>query len=92
MRFRIEVINDRTKYRLSVEQIEVTSQLEKYKVSGNNRSIIIQSNRPILKQRNLKHKKISWKMIEGQLHNVSFLEKVMDGVESYLKTHDIKNP
>lgn len=83
--FKMVVENDRKRYVLLVEQISETDQIEKYKVSGKNKSLTIQSNRPLLRARNLKYRRPNWKLIEGQLHNIHLLEKIFDTVEAYLK-------
>jgi transposase len=59
-----------------VERIFTDGIKEVYRVSGNNKSIVVESNRPLLRSKGLKYKKPKWKMSEGQLHNMSFLEKI----------------
>lgn len=90
MVFYISVRSDRRNVRLKVERVYLSSQLEKYLVSGKNKSIVIQGNRPLLRARGLKTRRPDWKLVEGQLHNTYLLGEIIKTVESYLKAEEKK--
>jgi hypothetical protein len=82
----ISIRNDGRIIRLTVERIYLSEQIEKYKVTARNKSLTLQSNRPLLRKKNLKYRKPNWKLIEGQMHNSNVLNKIIDALESYLKS------
>ncbi|MBK5271412.1 MAG: hypothetical protein JJE22_10395 [Bacteroidia bacterium] len=48
-----------------MERIYLSDQLEKYRITARNKTLTLQSNRPLLKAKGLKNKKPDWKMVEG---------------------------
>ena len=88
MSFAISLRNDGKMIRLTVERIYLSDQLEKYKVTARNKSLTLQSNRPLLQKKNLKYRKPNWKLIEGQMHNSNVLNKIIDTLEDYLKREE----
>jgi hypothetical protein len=85
------VTYDRRDIKLKAKVIYLTEQIERVQVSGRNRSITLQSNRPFLENKGLKHKRIDWKLIDGQFNNSHLLQKIVDSVEYYLR-HIDKQP
>jgi hypothetical protein len=75
-------------YRLRVELIKATNQIEQYKVSGRNRHLVFQCDRPFLKAKKFKNKKPSWKLIEGNAPLNGILESIITEMEGYLKRSD----
>lgn len=63
--FTILVSIDRVTYRMQVELIHETKQIQHYKVTGGSRSIVLQTNGPLFKAKGLKHRKGTWKLIQG---------------------------
>jgi hypothetical protein len=53
---------------------------------GKNRSIVLQSNRPLLRIKGLKNKRLDWKLIEGQMNNSHVLQAIILKLERLLKT------
>lgn len=76
--------------RLTVEQVYLSDQLEKYKVSGRNKSLILQSNRPLLRAKGMKTRRPAWKLIEGNINDTAFLKRLIETVEAYLKIEEKK--
>jgi hypothetical protein len=54
---------------------------------GRNRSITLQSNRPMLENKGLKNKRIQWKITEGSLHNSKVLQHILQSLEKHLKNN-----
>lgn len=86
--FYISIRLDRRYIRLKVQQIYLGEALEKYRISGNNRSIVLQSNRPLLRAKGMKYKRPNWKVTEGHIQNASFLETLINTVNDYLKAKE----
>ncbi|MFT3823683.1 MAG: hypothetical protein QM731_07170 [Chitinophagaceae bacterium] len=68
MRFQIIINYDRKNIRLNVEQLLLDDRIEQYKVEARNGIIMIQSNRPLFRNRGLKHRAPARKLIEGNIH------------------------
>jgi hypothetical protein len=85
MRFSVTITYDRKSYTYEVEQIEKTNAIEKYKVFAANGSIVLQNNWPVLRARNLKHRRPTWRLIEGQLKYRTFTEQIVSAIEKHIK-------
>jgi hypothetical protein len=73
--------NGRT-IRLKVERLEETAVFDKYRVTARNTTFILQSNKPLLRGKGLKYKKIDWKVIEGGISRNYVLEKIIEAIEA----------
>jgi len=80
MEFNIVIVNDQKEYKLNVKLIWYDSTFEHYQVKGKNKSIVLETNRRLLFNRGLKHKRPTWKLIEGQGYNMGILEKIQDEI------------
>ncbi|MBO9562115.1 MAG: hypothetical protein J7621_05045 [Niastella sp.] len=80
MTFPIEIRHDGQSLRLVVEQVFLDKQVERYKVLAKNGHIILESNRPMLRNRGLKSKPPIWKAVES--HNLSayVLDKIYEAI------------
>ena len=67
---------------MTVKQVYKSNQIEKYEVTGGNRSIILRNNRPLLKNKGLKRKKPDWKLEEGEFRNVQGLALTIEAIEN----------
>ena len=77
---------DQKDLHLKAERIYLSEQVERIKVMGKNRSIVLQSNRPLLRIKWLKNKRLDWKLIEGQMNNSHVLQAIILKLERLLKT------
>ncbi|OYU54504.1 MAG: hypothetical protein CFE25_14455 [Chitinophagaceae bacterium BSSC1] len=77
---------DQKDLHLKAERIYLSEQVERIKVMGKNRSIVLQSNRPLLRIKGLKNKRLDWKLIEGQMNNSHVLQAIILKLERLLKT------
>jgi hypothetical protein len=85
MVFPLYVYTTHESYRLSGEVIYESDQIQRVRVSGRNRSIVLQNNRPLLLARGLKNKRVHWSLIEGQVNNAYFLSKLLDELDRHFK-------
>ena len=81
MHFTITIKHERRGIRLLVELLEATDSIEKYRVKARNQSFVLQSNRPLIRGKGLKHFPISWKVIEGSYHHTYILEQIIKAIE-----------
>jgi hypothetical protein len=85
----IRVYIDRKACRLRVEKIYESNQVVRYKVSGRNRSIVMQTNEPFFRNRGMKHRRPDWKIWEGQMHQRGFLGLLIKELE-YMRQREAK--
>lgn len=76
---------DQKDLHLKAERVYLSEQVERIKVIGKNRSILLQSNRPLLRLKGLKNKRLDWKLIEGQMNNSHVLQAIIAKLERLLK-------
>jgi len=76
---------DQKDLHLKAERVYLSEQVERIKVIGKNRSILLQSNRPLLRLKGLKNKRLDWKLIEGQMNNSHVLQAIIVKLERLLK-------
>jgi hypothetical protein len=83
-------------FRLNVERIYAGDGIEKFRISGGNRSFVLQSNRPALLAE-ASRKPIEWKILELPFVPLQAIEtttyalhKVMQEIELYLKLEQQK--
>jgi hypothetical protein len=78
-------------YHLACERIEKGQTFEKFRVySINNphKCIILQNNRPLIRVKlNLKTKRYTWKVIEGDIKNQKAVDQTIEIIEWYLETN-----
>lgn len=89
MKFFINVLHDRRVIRLTAELIYQTERIERFRISGRNRSIVLQSNRPVFKLRGLKHRQAEWKLFEGTITYKSLLESIIKELDMEVRKRDI---
>ena len=77
---------DQKDLHLKAERIYLSEQVERIKVIGRNRSIVLQSNRPLIRLKGLKNKRLDWKLIEGQMNNSHVLQAFILKLERLLTT------
>lgn len=76
MKFSITIKDYSKKIRLNVEQFDVTDRSEKYRVVARNKTFVMECNRPLFRNKGLKHRKPDWKVIEGEVGRGSGLEQI----------------
>jgi hypothetical protein len=91
MEWQIIIRYDQQYIHLKANIIYSSDQIERIKIIGKNRSIVLQNNRPLLQLRGLKSKRIDWKLVEGELHNSYVLQAIIHKLEKHLKTKSNAN-
>lgn len=88
MKFGIVVRVNGKHIRLQVDRIYQSAQIEKFEVKGRNKSLIIQSNRPLLRAKGIKHRKPDYKLLSGLIHAPGVVTVIIDALHAQL----IKQP
>ena len=78
--FRIRIEIDRRYRYFQVDEIYNDGSIERYKLTGKNKSVVLQSNRPLLRSKGLKHKKVEWKLTKGLIQVSYGLNLVIDEI------------
>jgi hypothetical protein len=86
--WQFSVYVDNRYYRLIAELIYRSDQVERIRVSGRDRSIVLQNNRPLFRGRGLKHRRPNWKLIEGTGSNAHALDRIISALTMYLDNQD----
>lgn len=90
MEFYISVRWEMKYVRLKVERVYLSNQIERFNVIARNRTIVIQSNRPLLRANGMKHRKPDWKLVEGEIFNMSFLVSLINTIYRHIKREEKK--
>lgn len=75
-------------YRMTVELVSEDASFERYKIIAKNnpgKFIILQNNRPLIRGKNLKHKRLNWMVVEGEITNRTALEEVIKILEFWIE-------
>jgi len=66
----------------------MSEQIERFEVKARNKTLTIQSNRPLLRGKGIKHRKPDYKLIAGTISSSGALEKIIEAVHSYLRNDE----
>ena len=83
--FTIKIYHDRKNYKLQVEQVLFSDTKEQFKIIGKASNLILESNRPLFRNKGIKHRKPDWKKISGDLSNMSLVENITTAIMTYLE-------
>jgi hypothetical protein len=75
-------------YRMAVELVAEDAVMERYKVHARanpTKFIILQNNRPLIRGKNLKHKRIAWKVLEGEIKNRTAYDELIKILEFWIE-------
>ncbi len=83
MKFQIFVYYNKSskRLRLNAEIFYKSCQVERYKVSGNNRSIILQNDYPLLESKQSRKGRVNWKLILGTMNDGELLLSIIRQLE-----------
>lgn len=81
MYFMILVYYKDGRLRLKAEQIYKSGQVERYKISGRNRAIVLQNNYPFLESRKSGKGRVQWKLIVGIMNDSQLLSSIITQLE-----------
>jgi len=92
--FRFEITFDfgRKLYSFPVIKTWETDQIEHFMLMASNKVLLFQSNRPMLRAKGLKNKRIDWKMIFGDTKNASMIDEVINQINYFIKCYEGHDP
>lgn len=90
MNFYFSIKIDRKVIRLSLKQILKTNEIERFCITARNHSFVLESNRPLLRGKGLKHKPINWKVVEGGFDKKYILELIIKEIEKTIAKLETK--
>jgi hypothetical protein len=65
-------------YKMTVELVSEGASFERFKINAKNNSgkfLILQNNWPLIRGKNLKHKRLNWKVVKGEITNRTALDE-----------------
>ncbi|MDQ6902815.1 MAG: hypothetical protein M3139_07375 [Bacteroidota bacterium] len=83
--FTLKIVFDKKSYTFQVTQTYLSETKEIFTLVYGKRSLQMQSNRPLIRGKNLNRKKIEWKAIDGQVKYQSSLETIKEELDGYIK-------
>jgi hypothetical protein len=63
--------------------------IEHFMLLGSQKVLLLQSNRPLLRTKGLKHKRIEYKLLFGDISYQSLLEDIMKAIDSYITNYEL---
>jgi hypothetical protein len=84
LKFGIVIKIDRVPIRLRVEQIVASPITEHFLITARNKTFTIQSNRPLLRGKGIKHRKPNYKIIEGDTTTSGIRDAIFNALHAYL--------
>jgi hypothetical protein len=85
MTFPITIRHNGRNIRLVVEQVLLDKRIERYKVQARNGYVMVESNRPLWRNKGVMHRAPEWKVIESNNLHSHVLEKIYGAIEEYLE-------
>jgi hypothetical protein len=76
MKFEVAIKYNGWQYSVTVELIWYDTRIERFSASISNKTIILQSNRPLLRNKNLKKRRPNWTLVEGKVKSSSAVEDI----------------
>jgi hypothetical protein len=84
VKFGIVIKIDRRPIRLQVERIVASPLIEQFKITARNKTLTIQSNRPLLRGKGIKHRKPNYKITTGGLVSSGVKDAIINAIHAYM--------
>ena len=84
MTYPITVEHDRRIYRYLVQHKPIDERTEHFLVIGRNKTIIVESNRPLFRNRGLKHRRYDLRIIDATSKVAGFERKVCEAISGII--------
>lgn len=86
MKFNTSILVNGKPITVLVERIKLTDQIQQFRISGKNKSLVIQNDQPLLNKVKLSHHKAPWKIVEGRVDYAEVFVDVLRQID-----HKIRN-
>jgi hypothetical protein len=87
MKFQIAIEYHKRSIRLTVEQLYIDERIERYRIIARNGEIELESNRPLLRSKGLKHRIPNWKQIEGKDLSTHTIELIAKAIQKQVESN-----
>jgi len=77
-------------YKLTIELLYIDAMKEHFKIISKKRNIIVQSNRPLFRNKGLKHRTVTWTIINGKAENNQAYTATLDAIVKYMDAYENK--
>ena len=77
MRFQITIKHHWRNLKFTIERMNVTDRSEQFKIVARNKTVVLESNRPMYRNKGLKKRKPDFKVVEGNLNGSGFEQLVV---------------
>jgi hypothetical protein len=78
--FNITIQEGYKKLSFPVQRFDITGRSEKFRIAARNKTIVLESNRPLFRNKGLKHRHPDWKLIDGELSYSGAVEKLANAI------------
>ena len=85
MIFWIAVRHEFKYYRYQVKYYRLDKDFEQFTLLAKNKSLIFVSNRPLLRNKRIRHRKPDIKLYDGDLSNTAFLGRIIEQLHLYVE-------
>lgn len=91
--YRIKISGKHTgkSWHLRVTRIRETEQIVQFRVDGRDRHLVLQSCYPLFRAKKLLRRKLVWKVVEGHISSLSFVESIGEVLTNIVKGQDEAN-
>ena len=86
MHWQFEIYYNSHPVKIKAEIIYSTAQIERIKLTTGTHQMILENNRPLLVSKNLKSKRIQWRVKEGSINNSHAYSLMIESMEAHLKS------
>ena len=84
--FIILVYHYRQRYRLTCERIEIGMAADLWQVRAKNKTLIFENNRPRMDRAKLLDAPWTWKLVQGELDNITLQNEIVQAMESHIRS------
>lgn len=90
MTFQVSIKIGWRTYNISVALLYIDNYKEQFHIISRKRSVIIEGNRPFFRNKGLKHRRVSWKVIDGTIENNNAYTATLGAIVKYMDTYESK--
>lgn len=84
-RFTIEIKAGYHTRRYTVVYIPVDNRVERFELTGRNKTIVLESNRPLFRSKGIRHRNPTYTVVEGRVEHIASLDPFFAQLDAYFK-------
>jgi hypothetical protein len=86
-KFTISIRYGSRDYTFKVQMLVYALGVERFQVIARNKTLVLESNRPVFRRKGLKHRKPEWTLIAGEVSNSGFLELIQTAIYDWVEAN-----